>query len=73
VVRRGSQSHQVPHIGLPQMEPVARVTTVKPAPIGAQAMASTSHSLIRQTRAMAAYSAISANTNMLIQAEGTWM
>ena len=73
MVRRGSQSHQVPHIGLPQMEPVARVTRVKPAPIGAQAIARISHSLIRQTRAMAAYSAISANTAMLIHAAGTWM
>ena len=52
-VRRGSQSHQVPHIGLPQMLPVARVMTVNAAPIGAQAMARISHNLIRQTRAMA--------------------
>src|SRR3546814_4107908 len=66
VVRRGSQSHQVPHIGLPQIEPVARVIRVKPAPIGAQAMARISHSLIRQTRAIAAYTAISPNTARLI-------
>src|SRR5690606_18950933 len=52
-VRRGSQSHQVPHIGLPQVVPVARVTKVNPAPIGAQAMARISHSLIRHTSAIA--------------------
>ena len=57
-VRRGSQSHQVPHIGRPQIEPVARVITVNAAPIGAQAIASTSHSLIRQTSAMPACTAI---------------
>src|SRR3546814_2678970 len=72
VVRRGSQSHQVPHIGLPQIEPVARVIRVKPAPIGAQAMARISHSLIRQTSAIAAYTAISPNTARLIHALGTW-
>ncbi|MNN81482.1 hypothetical protein D3C81_1983130 [compost metagenome] len=53
VVRRGSQSHHVPHIGLPQMLPVSRVIRVKAAPIGAQAMARISHSLMRQISAMA--------------------
>ena len=72
-VRRGSQSHHVPHIGLPHRLPVSRVIAVKAAPIGAQAIASTSHSLIRQTSAMAEYSAINANTNRLIHALGTWM
>ena len=70
---RGSQSHQVPQVPLPQMLPVNRVIRVKPAPIGAQAMARISQTLIRQISAMAAYSAISANTNRLIQALGTWM
>ena len=72
LVRRGSQSHQVPHIGLPQMLPVARVITVKAAPIGAQAIARISHSLIRHTSAIAPYSAISANIARLIHALGTW-
>ena len=40
---------------------------------GAQAIARISHSLIRQISAIAEYTAISANTSMLIQAEGTWM
>src|SRR3546814_5901554 len=71
VVRRGSQSHHVPHIGLPQIEPVSRVIRVNAAPIGAQAIARISHSLIRQTSAIVAYSAISANTAMLIHAAGT--
>src|SRR3546814_8969622 len=65
-------SDLVPHIGLPQIEPVARVIRVKPAPIGAQAMARISHSLIRQTSAIAAYTAISPNTARLIHALGTW-
>jgi hypothetical protein len=39
---------------LPQIEPVASVTTVKAAPMGAQAIARISHSLIRQTSAIAA-------------------
>src|SRR5690349_10002967 len=30
-VRRGSHSHQVPHMGLPQMEPVSSASTVKTA------------------------------------------
>src|SRR3546814_14275373 len=42
VVRLGSQSHQVPHIGLPQIYPVPRVISVKPAPILAHALASIS-------------------------------
>ena len=49
------------------------VIRVKAAPIGAQAMARISHSLMRQTRAMAAYSAIRPKTAMLIHALGTWM
>ena len=42
-------------------------------PLAALAMARISQTLIRQISAMAAYSAISANTNRLIQALGTWM
>src|SRR5688572_6349335 len=73
VVRRGSQSHHVPHIGLPQIDPVSRVMRVNAAPIGAQAIARISHSLIRHTCAITAYTAISAYTAMLIHALGTWM
>ena len=34
-VSRASHTHQVPHIGLPQSEPVTSATKVKAAPIGA--------------------------------------
>ena len=33
-VRRASHTHQVPHIGLPQIEPVSSASAVKTAPIG---------------------------------------
>ena len=71
MVSRGSQSHHVPHIGRPQIEPVAKVMRVKAAPVGAHAIAKISHSLIRQISAMAEYSAISAKAAMLIHAAGT--
>ena len=38
-----------PHIGFPQMEPVARVTAAKEAPTGAAAAARTAAILTRQT------------------------
>ena len=50
-----------------------RLASVHLAEFGAQAMARISQTLIRQISAIAAYSAISANTNRLIQALGTWM
>ena len=36
-VKRASQTHQVPHVGLPHIDPVINVARVKHAPIGAQA------------------------------------
>ena len=50
---RASQTHQVPHIGLPQMEPVTSARKVNHAPIGALLMATISASLMRQIRPMA--------------------
>ena len=38
---RASHTHHVPHIGLPQSEPVVRQISVKPAPNGAAASAMT--------------------------------
>ncbi len=38
-VSLASQTHQVPHVGLPQIEPVIRLINVNPAPIGAKALA----------------------------------
>ena len=43
-VRRASHTHHVPHIGLPQIEPVRSASAVKVAPIGAAALSATSAS-----------------------------
>ena len=48
-VSRASQTHQVPHIGLPQIEPVASASAVNTAPIGAADFSATSASGWRQT------------------------
>ena len=56
-VSRASQTHQVPHIGLPQIEPVASAMAVKTAPTGAAARAATSASGCRQIRPTALPSA----------------
>ncbi len=48
-VSRASQTHQAPHIGLPQMLPVARHSAVKAAPTGPISTAARSASGWRQT------------------------
>lgn len=48
-VRRASQTHHVPHIGLPHSEPVTSAMKVKAMPTGAAARAETSASGCRQT------------------------
>ena len=58
-VSRASQTHQVPHIGLPQSEPVTSASAVNAAPIGAAAFSATSASGCRQTSVPSAASAIS--------------
>ncbi|MNT77329.1 hypothetical protein D3C72_2164310 [compost metagenome] len=57
-VSRASQTHQAPHIGLPQSEPVTSARKVKQAPIGAAARDDTSASGCRQTSVPRAASAI---------------
>ena len=57
-VRRASQTHQVPHVGLPQIAPVASASTVKEAPMGAADAATACASLMRQMRPIAAAMAI---------------
>ena len=37
-VKRASHTHQVPHIGLPQIAPVTKAIKVNIAPIGAMAI-----------------------------------
>src|SRR5487761_2031603 len=70
-VRRASQVHQVPQVGLPQIEPVTKVIKVNAAPIGALAIASTSDNFIRHTRAMNPFAAMNRYANRLIHALGT--
>ena len=57
-VSLASHTHQAPHMGLPQSEPVMSVTSVKPAPIGALAFAMISARGCRQMSATALASAI---------------
>ncbi|GBD42284.1 hypothetical protein HRbin39_01673 [bacterium HR39] len=59
-VSRASHTHQVPHMGLPQMEPVISAMAVNTAPMGAAARPATSASGWRQTSATTAETAISA-------------
>ena len=47
-------SHQVPHIGRPQIEPVASARNVNQAPSGAAAAATACASFMRQIRPMPA-------------------
>ena len=49
-VIRASHTHQVPQVGLPQMEPVTRAMKVSAAPMGAQAFMATSAIFIFQIR-----------------------
>jgi hypothetical protein len=49
------------------------VVAVNTAPIGAEAMASSSQILMRQIRAMALCTAMITKIIRLIQAAGTWM
>ena len=58
-VSRASHTHHVPHIGLPQIEPVTSASAVKTAPIGAADFSATSASGWRQTSVPSAASAIS--------------
>ncbi len=57
-VRRASQTHHAPHMGLPQSEPVASAANVNQAPMGAEAAATACASLMRQTSPIAAATAM---------------
>ena len=56
-VSLASHTHQVPHIGLPQIEPVTRAMAVNMAPTGAIARPATSARGWRQMSAAAALAA----------------
>lgn len=47
-VNLASQTHQVPHIGFPQIDPVTKARKVKRAPVLAEAIDKTSKTFIRQ-------------------------
>ena len=57
-VKRASHTHQVPHIGLPQIAPVTKAIKVNIAPIGAMAIIERWAALICQTNAIIAATAI---------------
>ena len=72
-VIRPSHSHQVPQVGRPQSEPVARQMKVKTAPGTASARAATAASGWRQTSCTRLAAAIPVQPAMASQAAGTWM
>ena len=73
-VSRASHTHYVPHIGLPQSEPVTSARKVNAAPIGAAAFAATSASGCRQTSVPSAASAHHALARTSTARRlGTWM
>ena len=53
-----TQTHQVPHVGFPQMAPVISATAVSAAPTGAAAFIAISAILIRQIKLIAPANAI---------------
>ena len=73
VVSLGSHVHQVPQIGLPQIEPNAMAKAVNSTPTSAEAAASRSHRVFFVLR----YAMLATNTTVKAryanQAEGTWM
>ena len=48
-VSLASQTHQVPQVGFPHIEPVINVANVKQAPMGAQALATMSANVCLNT------------------------
>ena len=71
-VKRASHTHQVPHIGLPQIAPVTSAIKVNIAPIGAMATIERCAALICQTNAIIAAIAIEPYTPIDQIAAGTW-
>src|SRR3954465_5106753 len=59
-VNRASQTHQVPHVGRPQNDPVHNAMNVISAPVGASACAIMDDSLVLNTRPIPAQNAMTA-------------
>src|SRR3954471_12492938 len=70
-VSRASQTHQTPHAGRPQSEPVASETKVNIAPVGEIAVAIIDASRALNAQPIPAYRAIRTYRNIPIQAAGT--
>ena len=70
-VNLASQTHQVPHVGLPQIDPVNNVAIVKHAPMGAHALEIIYASVCLKTIANTAHKAITEYIINENQAHGT--
>jgi len=70
-VSLASQTHQVPHIGFPQKDPVIRHINVKVAPIGATAEVTMKPKGILKARPATLYKVMIKKVNSASQADGT--
>ena len=68
-----SQTHHVPHVGLPQIEPVIRVARVKQAPSGAHALLIISAKVCLKTIEKKLQPAIIEYIPRESHAHGTWI
>ena len=67
-----SQSHQVPQVGLPQIDPVTKATKQKTNPEGAKLFAIKKNILFLKTITKIERVAINENMPSEIHADGTW-
>ena len=70
-VNLASQTHHVPQVGLPHIDPVINVASVKLAPIGAQALEIISASVCLKTIEIKLQIAITEYTKSENHAQGT--
>jgi imidazoleglycerol phosphate synthase glutamine amidotransferase subunit HisH len=71
-VSRGSHSHQVPHMGWPQMAPVASAISVKTMPTGAAALAASAETWWRRMSQISDVISIMNHAFTAMMAAGTW-
>src|SRR3982751_2217090 len=72
-VSRPSHSHQVPHVGRPQIDPVIRQIAAYVAPAGATARPAIAAKGWRQTSWLSEAAAMPIQPAIPSQADGTWM
>ena len=70
-VRRASQTHHVPQVGLPQIEPVVKTSKTKLIPIGAAAFYNIPEIFARQIMLIKPHMAMKMNIDSPIIADGT--